>query len=99
MTDPFVYILVIALITYLLRVLPLTLIRRPIKSRWIRSFLYYVPYVTLAVMSFPAILTATGSVWAGAAALATSSVLALIGQPMVIVAACACISAYIVGLL
>lgn len=97
MTDPFVYILVIALTTYLLRVLPLTLIRRPITSRFIRSFLYYVPYVTLAVLSFPAILTATGSVWAGAAALVTAVVLALTGKPMVIVAACACLAAFAAG--
>ena len=46
------YILLVALVTYLLRALPLTLIRKPIRSRFIRSFLYYVPYVTLAVMTF-----------------------------------------------
>lgn len=59
----YLYILVMAGVTYLIRVLPLTLIRRPIKSRFFRSFLYYVPYVTLSVMTFPAILTATSSVW------------------------------------
>ncbi len=50
----YLYILVMAGVTYLIRVLPLTLIRRPIKSRFFRSFLYYVPYVTLSVMTFPA---------------------------------------------
>ena len=99
MHNNWLYILIAFAVIYAIRVLPLTLIRKPIRSRFLRSFLYYVPYVTLAVMSFPAILTATGSVWAGAAALVTASVLALTGQPMVIVAACACISAYIVGLL
>lgn len=52
----YLYITVIALVTYAIRALPLTLIRKPIKSRFIRSFLFYVPYVTLSVMTFPAIL-------------------------------------------
>lgn len=54
----YLYILVAAFVSLLIRVLPLTLIRGKIKNRFIRSFLYYVPYVTLAVMTFPAILTA-----------------------------------------
>ena len=58
--NVYIYILVMGIVTYLIRVLPLTLIRREIKNRFIRSFLYYVPYVTLAVMTFPAILDATG---------------------------------------
>ena len=67
--NNYIYILVVAVVTYLIRVLPLTLIRREIKNRFLRSFLYYVPYVTLAVMTFPAIVTATQSPAAGAAAL------------------------------
>ena len=63
------YIAIMALTTYVIRVLPLTLIRKPIKSVFLRSFLYYVPYVTLAVMTFPAIVTATGSPIAGACAM------------------------------
>lgn len=66
--DVYVYILVMATVTYLIRVLPLTLIRRQVKNTFLRSFLFYVPYVTLAVMTFPAILHATGSpvsAWAG----------------------------------
>ena len=59
--NTYLYIAVMALTTYAIRVLPLTLIRKPIKSTFLRSFLYYVPYVTLAVMTFPAILTATDS--------------------------------------
>ncbi len=54
----YLYILTAAAVSFLIRVLPLTLIRGKIKNRFIRSFLYYVPYVTLAVMTFPAILTA-----------------------------------------
>ena len=99
MRNPYVYILVIALTTYLLRVLPLTLIRRPITSPLIRSFLYYVPYVTLAVMVFPAILTATGSLFAGIAAMAVAVGLALAGQGLVTVAAWALLAAFLVGLI
>ena len=65
----YLYILVMAGVTYLIRVLPLTLIRKEIKNTYIRSFLYYVPYVTLSVMTFPAILTATASVWSAVFAL------------------------------
>ena len=65
----YLYILVCAGVSLLIRELPLTLIRKPIKNRFLRSFLYYVPYVTLAVMTFPAILHATSSPVAGLAAL------------------------------
>lgn len=99
MINPYVYIVLIALVTYALRALPLTLIRKPITSLFIRSFLYYVPYVTLAVMVFPAILTATGSVYAGAAAMAVAVILALTGKGLVTVAACACVAAFLVGLI
>lgn len=57
----YLYILVCAAVSFLIRELPLTLIRRPIKSRFLRSFLFYVPYVTLAVMTFPSIVNATSS--------------------------------------
>ena len=67
--NPYIYIGVMALVTLAVRALPLTLIRRQIKSVFLRSFLYYVPYVTLAVMTFPAIVNATQSPIAGAAAL------------------------------
>ena len=61
--DVFLYIMGMAVVTYLVRVLPLTLIRKEIKNTFIKSFLYYVPYVTLSVMVFPAILEATSSPW------------------------------------
>ena len=66
-------------VSYLIRVLPLTLIRRQIKNRTIRSFLYYVPYVTLSVMTFPAIMNATNSPVAGLLSLAAGIVLAWLG--------------------
>ena len=67
--NNYIYIAVMALVSYAIRILPLTLIRKPIKNRFIRSFLYYVPYVTLAVMTFPAIIDATATPLAGALAL------------------------------
>ena len=73
-----VYLLVMFAVVYGVRVLPL-LIRKPIKSRFWRSFLYYVPYITLAVMTFPAIIDATGSPIAGAAALVVGVVMAWFG--------------------
>ena len=57
-------------VTYLIRFLPLFLVRKRITSRFIRSFLYYVPYVVLSVLAFPAILYCTDSMLAGVAALA-----------------------------
>ena len=57
----YIYIFVMAVTTYIIRVLPLTLIRKPIKNKFIQSFLYYVPYVTLSVMTFPSIMNTTGS--------------------------------------
>lgn len=68
-TQPLFYIAVMALVSYAIRVLPLTLIRKPIKNQFIQSFLYYVPYITLSVMTFPAIIEATQSPVAGAIAL------------------------------
>ena len=67
--NPYFYIAVMALVSYAIRVLPLTLIRKPIKNQFIQSFLYYVPYITLSVMTFPAIIEATQSPVAGAIAL------------------------------
>ena len=77
------------IVSYLIRVLPLTLIRKPIKNRFIRSFLYYVPYITLAVMTFPAIVDATQSPIAGIIALAIGIILSYVGLGLFPVA-CAC---------
>ncbi len=74
-----IYIAVMASVTFLIRVLPLTLIRKQITNRFLRSFLYYVPYVTLSVMTFPAILHATESPWAALLALAAGAVAAWFG--------------------
>ena len=88
--NPYIYIAVMAGVTYLIRVFPLTLIRKEIKNKTIRSFLYYVPYVTVAVMTFPAILDAAGSLWSGAAALITGILLAWYGSSLFQVAVISC---------
>ena len=75
----YIYIAVMALVTYLIRVLPLTLIRKQIKNKYLKSFLYYVPYVTLAVMTFPAIIHSTQSVYSGLLALVVGVVVAWFG--------------------
>ena len=92
------YILVVAAVTFLIRVLPLTLIRKEIKNRFIRSFLFYVPYVTLAVMTFPAMMEATGSLWSGAAALVAGIVLAWLGLGLFPVAVLCCVVVFILEL-
>lgn len=85
------YILVAAGVSYLVRATPLVLIRREITNRTIRSFLYYVPYATLAVMTFPAIVEATQSVWSGLAALWAGIFLAWRGRSLLFVAVAICV--------
>lgn len=80
------YILVMAVTTYLIRVLPLTIFRRPIRSRYLKSFLHYVPYCCLAAMTFPAILSSTQSSISGGAALLIAVVLAYRGKSLIVVA-------------
>ena len=86
----YLYLFVMAATTYLIRVLPLTLIRKPIQNPFLRSFLFYVPYVTLAVMTFPAIVQATQSPIAGALALVLGMALAFNGASLFTVAASCC---------
>lgn len=89
----YMYIAVMAVVTYLIRMLPLTLIRKEIRNVYIRSFLYYVPYVTLAVMTFPAVLSSAGNTWAAAAGFAAAVIFAYRGASLfkVSVAACSCV--------
>ena len=88
--NMYIYILIMGGVSFLIRCIPLTLIQKQIKSRFIRSFLYYVPYVTLAVMTFPDILGATNSVWSGLLALIAGVALALSGQGLLTVAVLSC---------
>ncbi len=94
-----IYILIMAGVTFLIRVLPMTLIRRPIKNRFLRSFLYYVPYVTLAVMTVPAILEAAEAPLAGAAALAVGAVLAWLGAGLFPTAVACCLVVLLVEMI
>ena len=84
------YILVMFVVTYLVRALPITLIRRKIRSPFLQSFLYYVPYVTLAVMTFPAIIEATQSLVSGALALAAGIIAAWFDRSLLQVASLCC---------
>ena len=81
-----IYILIMAIVTYLIRMLPLTLIKKEITNKTIRSFLYYVPYVTLAVMTFPEILHVTGNPISGILGFIIALILAFIGKSLLTVA-------------
>ena len=82
----YTYIFAMALTTYLIRMLPLTIFRKPIQSLFLRSFLYYVPYVCLTAMTFPSILSSTQSILSGAAALLVAIALAYKGMSLMVVA-------------
>ena len=82
----YVYIAAMAITTYLIRMLPLTIFRKPIKSRFLRSFLYYVPYACLTAMTFPSILSGAGSLAAGIAALIVAVVLSYMEKSLIVVA-------------
>lgn len=91
----FIYITIMVLVTNGIRILPLTLIRKPIKNHFIKSFLYYVPYVTLSVMTFPAIIEATNSTVAGAAALLIGISAAWYGLSLFPVSVICCLTVFI----
>ena len=91
MYSNWIYILVMFGVTYLVRVLPLTIFRKPIKSEFVQSFLYYVPYVTLSLMTFPAIMQATQSPVAGVLALIIGVIAAWLGAGLLPVAAICCV--------
>lgn len=94
-----IYTLVMALVTYLIRMLPMVVFRKPIKSRFIRSFLYYVPYAVLGAMTFPAILFSTGNLISAICGLVISVILAYFGQGLLTVAVSACGVVYVVELI
>ena len=81
----YTYIFTMALPTYLIRVIPLTVFRKPIKSRFLKPFLHYVPYACLTAMTFPAILTSTATILSGAAALVIAVILAYRGKSLLTV--------------
>ncbi len=95
----YAYIAAMALTTYLIRMLPMTIFRKPIRSRFLRSFLYYVPYACLTAMTFPSILSSTGSLAAGIAALAAAVLLSYLGKSLVVVALSSSAVVFVVNLI
>lgn len=97
-SNTYIRLLVMFLTIYAVRVIPLTLLRKEIKSNFIRSFLYYVPYVSLSVMTFPAILSATADVRSGLAGLMAGGIIAWVDGNLFKVSIGACVAVYIVEL-
>ena len=92
------YIAVMSLVSYLIRVLPVTLIRRQIKNRFLRSVLYYLPYVTLSVMTVPAIFSISANPLCGVAALAVAAVIAWFSGNLLLSATGACVAVFLISL-
>lgn len=91
----YLYILVMAVTTYLIRMLPLAFFKKPIKNRFLKSFLHYVPAVCLTVMTFPAILSATENTVSGAIGLAIAVLLALCKKSLMVVAVASCAAVFL----
>ncbi|MBE6589382.1 MAG: AzlD domain-containing protein [Ruminococcaceae bacterium] len=96
--DVLIYVLVMALTTYLIRMLPMTLFRKKIKSRFAKSFFYYIPYAVLAAMTLPAILYSTEGIYSALAGLAVAVVLSFCNCSLIVVSVAACVAAFLVGL-
>ena len=93
------YILTMAVVTYLIRVIPLVLIKKKIENRFVQSFLYYVPYTCLSAMTVPAVFYATQSILSAAAGFVVAFLVALKEKSLVVVASVACIAVFIVEFL
>lgn len=94
-----VYILTMAVVTYLIRMLPFTLFRKKIRSRFFRSLMYYIPYAVLTAMTIPAIFYSTGSMTTAVAGTIVAVILAYFGQPLIVVALAAAGTAFVTGLI
>jgi branched-subunit amino acid transport protein len=92
----YVYIIVMAFVTYLIRAIPLTLIYKEIKNVYVKSFLYYVPYATLAAMTFPVILFSTASMISAIIGFVVALILAYKGKSLIMVAICSCVVVFLV---
>lgn len=91
-------VLVMAVVTYLIRAIPLTVVRGKIRSPWLQSFLYYVPYTVLGAMVFPAILYSTGNIYGASAGFVVAMILAFSKQNLLVVAIGGVVTGYLVGL-
>ncbi len=97
--EVLIYVAVMALTTYLVRMLPTTLFRKKIRSRFAKSFFYYIPYAVLAAMTFPAILYSTASPITAVVGLAVALLLALCKRSLIEVSLAACVAVFLVGLI
>lgn len=95
----YIYIFVMAITTYLVRAIPLLFMRKPIRSRFLRSFLHYVPVACLTAMTFPAILYTTDHIISGAVGLAAAVLLALKNKSLIVVAAAGCCAVFLTDLI
>ena len=99
MSNFYIYLIVMAGVTYLIRMLPLVLVKKKIKKKYLLSFLYYIPYAVLSDMTFPGIFYATSSVISAALGTAIALILAYFGRSMVTVAAVSCCTVFVTELL
>lgn len=99
MKQYWIYLLIMAGTTYLIRAIPFALVEKKIQSRFIRSFLHYIPYAVLTAMTIPAVLFAAGNVTAAAVGLAVAIVFALWNKSLTVVAVAACAAVYLTDLL
>lgn len=95
----YLYIFTMAAVTYLIRMLPLVFIRKKIENKFIRSFLYYVPYACLMAMTFPSILYSVDNTFAALAGVIVAVGLAVLDQSLVVVALFSCLTVFFVGML
>ena len=99
MTQFFIYLLILCVSTYLIRVIPFVAIKEKISTRFVQSFLYYIPYAVLTAMTFPAVLYATDSMVSAFVGLAVAVIFALRGKSLTVVAVAACSAVFICELL
>ncbi len=92
----YIYIFTMAVVTYLIRMIPLTVFRKKIENRFVQSFLYYVPYACLMAMTFPAVLYATDGVWSALIGVLVAMILAFFNKSLVTVAIAACLAVFLV---
>jgi branched-subunit amino acid transport protein len=97
--NVYLYILTMAVVTYLIRMIPLAVFQKKIQNQFLRSFLYYVPYACLMAMTFPAVLYATGNLISALAGVAVAVVLALREKSLAVVALFSCVAVFLVGVL
>lgn len=93
------YLLVMAGVTYLIRMLPLVLVKKKITNKYVVSFLYYLPYAVLTVMTVPAVFYATGDIWSAVVGFATALILSYLGKGLMTVAICSCVGVLITELI